>query len=120
MHLSNVAPIASLCLTYRENFAHLRGTNILGNFELSRDFIETKLLTKFHEDGTRNVASRVTYNGQRPITKAHLSNQFTSAFHRIFVRRPRADRGGSGGVSPPDRPRDSDFEIQAPQQGALK
>ncbi|KAH3812733.1 hypothetical protein DPMN_141171 [Dreissena polymorpha] len=45
-----------------------------------------KLLTKFHEDVT-NVASRVftskclrtegrTYDGQRPVTKAHLSNQF--------------------------------------------
>ncbi|KAH3867002.1 hypothetical protein DPMN_030126 [Dreissena polymorpha] len=34
-------------------------TNILTNFELGRDFIGTKLLTKFHEDGTRNVASRV-------------------------------------------------------------
>ncbi|KAH3711246.1 hypothetical protein DPMN_070748 [Dreissena polymorpha] len=32
-------------------------TNILKNFELGRDFIGTKLLTKFHEDGTRNVAS---------------------------------------------------------------
>ncbi|KAH3769122.1 hypothetical protein DPMN_170370 [Dreissena polymorpha] len=54
-------------------------TNILTNFELGRDFIGTKLLTKFHEDGTRNVASRVTdgqtYDGQRPVTKAHLSNQ---------------------------------------------
>ncbi|KAH3735436.1 hypothetical protein DPMN_041965 [Dreissena polymorpha] len=44
-------------------------TNILTNdlvfdpaqpiFELGRDFIGTKLLTKFHEDGTRNVAYRV-------------------------------------------------------------
>ncbi|KAH3816149.1 hypothetical protein DPMN_117658 [Dreissena polymorpha] len=53
-------------------------TNILTNFELGRDFIGTKLLTKFHEDGTRNVASRTdgrTYDGQRPFTKAHLSNQ---------------------------------------------
>ncbi|KAH3796243.1 hypothetical protein DPMN_149811 [Dreissena polymorpha] len=61
-------------------------TNILTNFELGRDFIGTKLLTKFHKDGTRNVASRVftskcqwtdgrTYDGQRPVTKAHLSNQ---------------------------------------------
>ncbi|KAH3859919.1 hypothetical protein DPMN_102740 [Dreissena polymorpha] len=29
-------------------------TNILTNFELGRYFIGTKLLTKFHEDGTRN------------------------------------------------------------------
>ncbi|KAH3865166.1 hypothetical protein DPMN_028205 [Dreissena polymorpha] len=47
----------------------------------------TKLLTKFHEDRTINVASRVftnkcgrtddgwTDDGQRPVTKAHLSNQ---------------------------------------------
>ncbi|KAH3719713.1 hypothetical protein DPMN_062580 [Dreissena polymorpha] len=34
-------------------------TNILTNFELGRDFIGAKLLTKFHEDGTRNVASIV-------------------------------------------------------------
>ncbi|KAH3842147.1 hypothetical protein DPMN_115641 [Dreissena polymorpha] len=55
-------------------------TTILKNFELERDFIGTKLLTKFHEDRTRNVASRVFMNkcertddGQRPVTKAHLS-----------------------------------------------
>ncbi|KAH3838570.1 hypothetical protein DPMN_111978 [Dreissena polymorpha] len=53
-------------------------TNILTNFELDRDFIGTKLLTKFHEDRTINVASRVftnKYEGQRPVTKAHLCNQ---------------------------------------------
>ncbi|KAH3707544.1 hypothetical protein DPMN_066953 [Dreissena polymorpha] len=44
-------------------------TNILTNFELDRDFIGTKLLTKFHEDRTINVASRVFTN------KSHLSNQ---------------------------------------------
>ncbi|KAH3748833.1 hypothetical protein DPMN_183289 [Dreissena polymorpha] len=54
-------------------------------FELNRDFIGKKLLTKFHEDRTINVASRVftnkcgrtdgrTDDGQRPVTKAHLSN----------------------------------------------
>ncbi|KAH3712205.1 hypothetical protein DPMN_071888 [Dreissena polymorpha] len=47
-------------------------TNILTNFELGRDLIGTKLLTKFHEDGTRNVASRVFTS---KFTKAHLSNQ---------------------------------------------
>ncbi|KAH3720646.1 hypothetical protein DPMN_063548 [Dreissena polymorpha] len=55
-------------------------------FELDRDVIGTKFLTKFHEDRTINVASRVftnkcgrtdgrTDDGQRPVTKAHLSNQ---------------------------------------------
>ncbi|KAH3885670.1 hypothetical protein DPMN_009665 [Dreissena polymorpha] len=34
-------------------------TNILTNFELGRDFIGAKLQTKFHEDRTTNVASRV-------------------------------------------------------------
>ncbi|KAH3866115.1 hypothetical protein DPMN_029169 [Dreissena polymorpha] len=65
-----------------------RTKNILTNFELDRDIIGTNLLTKFHEDRTRNAASRVfttkvdgrtmdgrTYDGQRPIPKAHLSNQ---------------------------------------------
>ncbi|KAH3843580.1 hypothetical protein DPMN_117102 [Dreissena polymorpha] len=49
--------------------------------------IGTNLLSKFHEDRTRNVASEClqtkcgrrtdgrTDNGQRPITNAHLSNQ---------------------------------------------
>ncbi|KAH3769969.1 hypothetical protein DPMN_171248 [Dreissena polymorpha] len=61
---------------------HIIKTNILTNFKLERDIIGTKLLTKFHGDPTRNVASRVftnkcgrTEDGQRPITKAHLSNQ---------------------------------------------
>ncbi|KAH3693632.1 hypothetical protein DPMN_081071 [Dreissena polymorpha] len=57
---------------------HIIKTNILTNFELDRDFIGTKLLTKFHEDRTINVASRVfmyKYDGQRPVTKAHLSNR---------------------------------------------
>ncbi|KAH3862732.1 hypothetical protein DPMN_025705 [Dreissena polymorpha] len=65
---------------------HTIKTNILTNFELDRNFIGTKLLTKFHEDWTINVTSRVftnqmwttdgrTDDGQRPVTKAHLSNQ---------------------------------------------
>ncbi|KAH3820285.1 hypothetical protein DPMN_122031 [Dreissena polymorpha] len=49
-------------------------------FELGRDFIGTKFLTKFHEDGTRNqmLTDGRTYHGQRPVTKAHLSNQVVS------------------------------------------
>ncbi|KAH3881958.1 hypothetical protein DPMN_005886 [Dreissena polymorpha] len=38
---------------------HIIKTNILTNFKLGRDFIGAKLLIKFHEDVTRNVASRV-------------------------------------------------------------
>ncbi|KAH3862279.1 hypothetical protein DPMN_025245 [Dreissena polymorpha] len=41
---------------------HIIKTNIFTNFELDRDFIGTKLLTKFHEDRTINVASRVFTN----------------------------------------------------------
>ncbi|KAH3812683.1 hypothetical protein DPMN_141121 [Dreissena polymorpha] len=51
-------------------------------FELSRGIIGTNVLTKFHEDRTRNVASRVftrqnvdderrTDDGQKAIPKAH-------------------------------------------------
>ncbi|KAH3800686.1 hypothetical protein DPMN_154325 [Dreissena polymorpha] len=57
---------------------------LLTYFELDQSIIRTNLLTKFHEDRTRNVASRVfsnqmwtTDDGQRPITKAHLRNQNT-------------------------------------------
>ncbi|KAH3826847.1 hypothetical protein DPMN_128759 [Dreissena polymorpha] len=38
---------------------HIIKTNILTNFKLDRDFIGMKLLTKFHEDRTINVASSV-------------------------------------------------------------
>ncbi|KAH3897675.1 hypothetical protein DPMN_021868 [Dreissena polymorpha] len=41
---------------------HIIKTNILTNFKLDQDFIRTKLLTKFHEDWTINVASRVFTN----------------------------------------------------------
>ncbi|KAH3726012.1 hypothetical protein DPMN_051867 [Dreissena polymorpha] len=41
---------------------HIIKTNILTNLELDRDFIMTKLLTKFHEDQTINVASRMFTN----------------------------------------------------------
>ncbi|KAH3787906.1 hypothetical protein DPMN_166037 [Dreissena polymorpha] len=44
--------------TFELNQAIIK-TNILINFKLNRDFIGKKLLTKFHEDRTRNVASRV-------------------------------------------------------------
>ncbi|KAH3848928.1 hypothetical protein DPMN_091313 [Dreissena polymorpha] len=66
---------------------HFIKANILTNFELDRDIIGTILLTKFHEDRKINVASRVftnkcgwtddgrTDNRQRPVTKAHMSNQ---------------------------------------------
>ncbi|KAH3833361.1 hypothetical protein DPMN_106668 [Dreissena polymorpha] len=37
-------------------------TNILTNFELDRGIIGTNFVTKFHEDPTRNVASRVFTN----------------------------------------------------------
>ncbi|KAH3881260.1 hypothetical protein DPMN_005184 [Dreissena polymorpha] len=61
--------------TYELN-QHISKTNILTNFQLHRYIIFTNVLTKFHEDRTRNVASRVRMDDrQRPVTKAHLSNQ---------------------------------------------
>ncbi|KAH3786072.1 hypothetical protein DPMN_164173 [Dreissena polymorpha] len=39
--------------------SHFFQANIIINFELIQDTIETNLLTKFHEDWTINVASRV-------------------------------------------------------------
>ncbi|KAH3739375.1 hypothetical protein DPMN_046027 [Dreissena polymorpha] len=48
-------------------------------FELNQDIIKTNILKNdlFHEDGTRNqiLTDGRTYDGKRPVTKAHLSNQ---------------------------------------------
>ncbi|KAH3865850.1 hypothetical protein DPMN_028894 [Dreissena polymorpha] len=69
---------------FHENWAKIVTSRVFTSFTLDRDFIGTKLLTKFHEDWTINVASSVyeqmwtdgrTNDGQRPVTKAHLSNQ---------------------------------------------
>ncbi|KAH3877777.1 hypothetical protein DPMN_001655 [Dreissena polymorpha] len=71
---------------------HIIMANILTNFERDRDFIGTKLLTKFHEDQTINVASclrenvnRWTDDRQRPVTKAHLSNQNDNLIKELFT-----------------------------------
>ncbi|KAH3893533.1 hypothetical protein DPMN_017680 [Dreissena polymorpha] len=60
------------------------------DFKLDRDFIGTNLLNKFHEGRTINVASRVftnkcgrTDDGQRPVTKAHLSNQVKNCVRKL-------------------------------------
>ncbi|KAH3720247.1 hypothetical protein DPMN_063144 [Dreissena polymorpha] len=58
-------------------------------FQLNSRIKKTNVLTKFHENWAKNVTSRVftnkcgrwttggrtTDDGQRPVTKAHLSNQ---------------------------------------------
>ncbi|KAH3797586.1 hypothetical protein DPMN_151169 [Dreissena polymorpha] len=50
-------------------------TNILTNFELGRDFIGTKLLTTLGQEIKCFRTDGRTYDGQRPVTKAHLINQ---------------------------------------------
>ncbi|KAH3822039.1 hypothetical protein DPMN_123808 [Dreissena polymorpha] len=64
-----------------EDWALIVTSTVLIRFFLP-NIIGTHLLTKFHEDRTINVASRVftnkcgqTDDGQKPVTKAHLSNQ---------------------------------------------
>ncbi|KAH3778743.1 hypothetical protein DPMN_180214 [Dreissena polymorpha] len=56
---------------------HIIKTNILTNFELNQDFIGTKLLTKFHEDWTINVASRVFTNKCGRTTDKDRSHKLT-------------------------------------------
>ncbi|KAH3845752.1 hypothetical protein DPMN_088040 [Dreissena polymorpha] len=53
--------------------SHIIKTNILTNCELNRDFIGTKLLTKFHEDWTINVVSRVFTNKCGRTTDGQLT-----------------------------------------------
>ncbi|KAH3871378.1 hypothetical protein DPMN_034578 [Dreissena polymorpha] len=63
---------------FHDDWAKIVTSRVFTSFELYRDFIRTKLLTKFHEDRTINVACRTdgrTDDGQRPVIKAHLSNQ---------------------------------------------
>ncbi|KAH3856299.1 hypothetical protein DPMN_098885 [Dreissena polymorpha] len=55
-------------------------TNILTNLELDRGIIETNLLTKFHEDCTRNVASRVFTRKTAPPTGGHVFHQSGTTF----------------------------------------
>ncbi|KAH3710329.1 hypothetical protein DPMN_069806, partial [Dreissena polymorpha] len=61
-------------------------------FKLIQDIICTNLLTKFHEDWTINVASRVltrqmltTYEGQMSITKAHHEQTNKSPFYSEMI-----------------------------------
>ncbi|KAH3821591.1 hypothetical protein DPMN_123355 [Dreissena polymorpha] len=67
-------------------------TNILKNFELHRGIIRTNLLTKFHEDRKRNVASRVftnqmwTTDGRRTKTVPNSSSE-QSVVIVTFTRR---------------------------------
>ncbi|KAH3827159.1 hypothetical protein DPMN_129088, partial [Dreissena polymorpha] len=55
-------------------------TNILANFNLDRDSIGTKLLTKFYEDRTRNVASRVLTRKTAPPTGSHVFQRTGTTF----------------------------------------
>ncbi|KAH3749456.1 hypothetical protein DPMN_183954 [Dreissena polymorpha] len=52
---------------------HIIKANILTNFKLDRDIIGTNLLTNVYKP---NVDDGRTEDGQRLVTKAHLSNQF--------------------------------------------
>ncbi|KAH3879089.1 hypothetical protein DPMN_002990 [Dreissena polymorpha] len=69
---------------------HIIKTNILTNFKLDQDFIGTKLLTKFHEDWTINVASRVFTNkygrtdGQMTDKDGHKSSPEQSEYDHNF------------------------------------
>ncbi|KAH3718035.1 hypothetical protein DPMN_060833 [Dreissena polymorpha] len=53
------------------NTAPTTGCHVFFSFELDRGIIGTNLLTKFHEDRTRNVASRVFTRKTAPTTGGH-------------------------------------------------
>ncbi|KAH3809280.1 hypothetical protein DPMN_137642 [Dreissena polymorpha] len=50
-------------------------TNILTNFKLGRHFIGTKLLTKFHEDGTRNECGYRVFTSKCLRTDGHTTDK---------------------------------------------
>ncbi|KAH3830996.1 hypothetical protein DPMN_104255 [Dreissena polymorpha] len=73
-----------------EHNQHIIKTNILTHFKLNRDFIGKKLLTKFHEDRTINVASRVFTNkcgrtDRRRTKTGHKSSPEQSDFFKINI-----------------------------------
>ncbi|KAH3715957.1 hypothetical protein DPMN_058673 [Dreissena polymorpha] len=57
-------------------------TIILTNFELGRDFIGAKLLTKFHEDGARNQMLTDVRTDIRRTKTGHKSSPEQSVFGR--------------------------------------
>ncbi|KAH3718074.1 hypothetical protein DPMN_060872 [Dreissena polymorpha] len=59
---------------------HIIKTNILTNFELDRGIIGTNLLSKFHEDWTRNMASRVFTRKTAPPTGGHVFQRTGTIF----------------------------------------
>ncbi|KAH3893671.1 hypothetical protein DPMN_017821 [Dreissena polymorpha] len=54
--------------------------NILTNFEFDRGIIGTTLLTKFHKDLTRNVASRVLTRKTSPTSDSHVFQRTRTTF----------------------------------------
>ncbi|KAH3816992.1 hypothetical protein DPMN_118517 [Dreissena polymorpha] len=71
-------------------------TNILTNFKFDRNITGSKLLTKFHEDQTRNVASRVFTRKTAPITGGHVFQLTGTAFYvqqHIMFTSFELDRG---------------------------
>ncbi|KAH3852448.1 hypothetical protein DPMN_094958 [Dreissena polymorpha] len=52
----------NVLISLYDNWAKIVTSRVFTSFEIDRDFIGTKLLTKFHEDRTINVASRVFTN----------------------------------------------------------
>ncbi|KAH3820749.1 hypothetical protein DPMN_122498 [Dreissena polymorpha] len=59
---------------------HIMRTTILTIFEFDRVIIGTMLLTKFHEDWTRNVASRVFTRKTAPPTGGHVFQRNGTTF----------------------------------------
>ncbi|KAH3895687.1 hypothetical protein DPMN_019852 [Dreissena polymorpha] len=68
-------PVFQQTRTTFELNQHIIKTNILTNFKLCRYIIGTHLLTKFHEDRTKNVASRVFTMKTALPTGGHFSNR---------------------------------------------
>ncbi|KAH3778183.1 hypothetical protein DPMN_179636 [Dreissena polymorpha] len=62
------------------NTAPTTGCHVFFSFKLDRGIIGTNLLTKFHEDRTRNVASKVFTRKTAPITGGHVFQRTGTTF----------------------------------------
>ncbi|KAH3848359.1 hypothetical protein DPMN_090720 [Dreissena polymorpha] len=76
--------------TLHEDWASNVTFTVFTSFELSRSINETNVLTKFHEDQTINVASRVftrqNVDDRRRTTDKRRSQKLTMCFAQIYKR----------------------------------
>ncbi|KAH3845366.1 hypothetical protein DPMN_087646 [Dreissena polymorpha] len=75
-------------------------------FELNRHIQKTHVMTKFHEDWTKNVTSRFIYRSYRPLHEVfkvrlgHVTSRVFTCFHNIHIEKTAPPPGGHISIKP--------------------